>query len=217
MSRFFDSELASFRSLISRMLLLNHQQLQLAVEGLLNHRPEKAQQVIDIEEEVDQLEIELDSESLRFLSLRSPIASELRLIMSGSKMGHEFERIGDESKKIAKRCLRNKNKSIPEEFALNFRLMYEVVETMIETVQVVFDSQNDQLASEVIERDNIVDTYNRDLQDIILHEVDNTTLQLKFGVDLIACCRAMERIGDHIKNIAEILIFLNSGLDVRDE
>jgi phosphate transport system protein len=216
MDRFFDSELVSYRSLISRLLLLTHQQLNFAVEALLKKDRTLAERVIEIEKDVDQLEIEVDGEAVRFLNMRSPIASELRLIMAGSRMSHEFERIGDEAKKIAKRAMRTE-RSLPESFTMHFHAMHEIVESMFRQLQETFTTRDAGIIPGLIAKDEKVDHLNKTLQDIVLQCMERQEIQLKIGIDLISCSRALERMGDHATNVAEIMNFLITGQDIRSD
>jgi len=214
MRRFFDPELESYRSQIIRMLLLTHQQLNLASEALLEHDHAKAKRVLEIEEEVDRLEVSIDAEAVRFIGLRSPIASELRLIMAGSRMSHEFERIGDEAKKIAKRAMRNPS-TFPEGFRNRFSEMHRVADSMLEDLHHAINKASESLAVDVIKRDIEIDLLNKEIYPLLLDKVEQTDLVIKTGFELIACSRAIERIGDHAQNIAEILIFFITGQDIR--
>lgn len=216
MKRFFDSELEDYRSHIARMLHLSHQQMQYAVAGLLDRDLPKAEKVIELEKEVDHLDIEVDAEAIRYLNLRAPIASELRLIMAGSRMSHEFERIGDESKKIAKRALRI-NTTFPEAFVSNFNEMFQAAEIMFDDLHIMFSDAQHDLAYKIIEKDVKIDKLDKENKYVLIKSMDTEEILPKTGVELISCSRAMERIGDHIQNIAEIIVFLITGEDIRED
>jgi phosphate transport system protein len=216
MKRFFDSELEEYRSHIARMLLLTHQQMQNAVVGLLERNNAKSEKVLELEKEVDHLDIEIDSEAIRYLNLRAPIASELRLIMAGSRMSHEFERIGDEAKKIAKRALRT-NTTFPEEFVTLFNQMYLLAESMFDDIHVMFSEATHEMADPLIQRDTEIDLINKQIKTVLIHSIETNEIQITTGIELISCSRALERIGDHAKNIAEIMVFLITGEDIRED
>ena len=217
MKRFFDIELEAYRSHLSRLLMLTHQQTRLAVEGLLERDKSKCNKVLIIEEEVDQLEIEVDAEAIRYLNLRAPIASELRLIMAGSRMSHEFERIGDEAKKIAKRAIRTEGTLHTDRFEEGIRQMHALVEQVFDGLHTMFSEIDQKNAEALIEIDNQIDQLNKSVQKSLLQSIEDEEIQLKAGFDLISVSRALERIGDHAQNIVETTIFLITGEDVRDE
>jgi len=216
MKRFFDEELETYRSHISRMLMLTHQQTQLAVEGLLERNKEKCVRVLEIEKEVDHLELELDSEAIRYLNLRAPIASELRLIMAGSKMSHEFERIGDEAKKIAKRAARTDTVH-PERFVSGITEMFDILNTIFEGLHNMFSEVDSYNAFELIKKDALVDQLHKSVQESLLQSIEEKVLLLKAGFELISVSRSLERIGDHLQNILETTVFLITGEDIREE
>jgi phosphate transport system protein len=214
MKRFFDKELELYRSQVIRMLLLCHQEATLATQALLERDQAKAVRVLSIEEEVDRLECEIDAEAARYLNLRAPIAAELRMVLSGSRMNHEFERIGDESKKIAKRVMRLQ--TLPPSAYLNgIQAMHDLIDHMFSDLYRAMDEASSPLASAIIREDSKIDQLNRDAQAVVIERIHRQELSLEAGLDLLDCSRALERIGDHIQNIAEILVFLISGKDVR--
>ena len=216
MKRFFDSELESYRSHIARLLMLTHQQTRLAVEGLLDRDTSKCARVLEIEKEVDHLELEVDAEAVRYLNLRAPIASELRLIMAGSRMSHEFERIGDEAKKIAKRALRTEVVH-PESFAHGVRDMQDILETVFDGLHTMFSDIDAHDAKILMEKDLQIDDLHKSIQQSLMASIENQEISVKAGFDLISVSRALERIGDHAQNIVEITIFLVTGQDIREE
>ena len=216
MKRFFDSELEYYRSHIARMLMLTHQQMQNAVAGLLERDQAKAEKVLLLEKEVDHLDIEIDNEAIRYLNLRAPIASELRLIMAGSRMSHEFERIGDEAKKIAKRALRT-NTAFPDEFVTLFMEMFRIADSMFDDIHIMFSEATHDKADPLIQRDTEIDVINKKIKTVLISSIEKNEIQITTGIELISCSRALERIGDHAKNIAEILVFLITGEDIRED
>lgn len=216
MKRFFDVELDTFRAHISRMLTLTHQQTRLAVEGLLERDKTKCQRVLEIEKEVDQLEIEVDAEAVRYLNLRAPIASELRLVMAGSRMSHEFERIGDEAKKIAKRALRTETLH-PEPFVEGVRAMYELIDSVFDGLHRMFSEIDASDGTLLMRKDAEIDRINKSLQNLLMEAIEQHDLALKAGFDLVSVSRSLERIGDHTQNQVENMVFLVTGEDIREE
>jgi len=216
MKRFFDAELESYRTHIFRLLTLTHQQTQLAIEGLLERDKSKCSKVLEIEQKVDQLEIEVDSEAVRFLNLRAPIASELRLIMAGSRMSHEFERIGDEAKKIAKRAMRTQIVH-PERFVSGIKEMFSLVDQVFDGLHQMLSEVNAGASDSLMKLDSQIDVLNKSVQKSLLASIENEEVMLKAGFDLISVSRALERIGDHVQNIVEIAVFLITGEDIREE
>jgi phosphate transport system protein len=214
MKRFFDNELVTFRTHISRMLTLTHQQSRLAVEALLERDKSKSLRVLEIEKEVDQLEIEVDAEAVRYLNMRAPVASELRLIMAGVKMSHEFERIGDEAKKIAKRAKRTENLH-PAVFVESVTAMFACINEIFESMQIMFSEGNARDWETLIARDQEIDDLNKSLQQQLMLLIESKDVAIKGGFDLIFVSRGLERIGDHVQNLVQTMVFLITGNDIR--
>src|SRR5258708_13001496 len=103
MKRFFDSELESFRSHLLFMGEKSIEQVRRSIKALIDGNPTLADQVIAADDEIDELEIKIDEEAMRYMSLRSPVATELRLVIVGMKASHDLERVGDEATTIPNR------------------------------------------------------------------------------------------------------------------
>ena len=103
MKRFFDAELESFRSHILQMGERAIDQTRLAMQALADGDLAQADKVIAADDELDRLEVQIDEEAIRYMTLRGPVASELRLIVVGMKASHDLERVGDEATGIARR------------------------------------------------------------------------------------------------------------------
>jgi phosphate transport system protein len=213
--RFFDSELETYRSHIVAMLELARKLLRQSVDGLIQGNLESFADLKGFEAELDHLEVAIDAEAVRYLNLRAPVASELRMVLAGSRMAHDLERMGDEAKKIAKRARRVDAHAFPI-FPEPFQEMATVVEGMITSILSAFTTPTDETPLEVIARDARVDALNRNITESLMQTIQDNPALLRQGVDLIACTKAMERIGDHAKNLAEVLVFISTGQDIRE-
>ena len=106
MKRFFDVELETFRSQLILMGETAIEQVHTAIKALKEADPGLADKVIAADDKLDRLEVEIDDEAVRYMNLRAPIASELRLVIVGMKASHDLERVGDEATSIAKRAIK---------------------------------------------------------------------------------------------------------------
>ncbi|MEN9401503.1 MAG: hypothetical protein RL091_206, partial [Verrucomicrobiota bacterium] len=104
MKRFFDSELESFRSNLLQMGERSIDLARLAMRSLTESDLALADKVIVADDEIDKLEVKIDEEAIRYMTLRGPVASELRLVVVGMKASHDLERVGDEATSIARRA-----------------------------------------------------------------------------------------------------------------
>ena len=106
MKRFFDVELESFRSHLILMGEKSMEQVRRSLKALVDSNISLADQVIAADDEIDKLEVEIDDAAIRYMNLRAPIATELRLVIVGMKASHDLERVGDEATNIARRAVR---------------------------------------------------------------------------------------------------------------
>lgn len=214
MQRFFHSELQNFRTILALMGERSVESVRSAVRSLREHDFQLAEEVLRQDTEIDQLEMKIDAEALRYLTLRSPVAQDLRLIMVGMKMGHDLERVGDEACSIAKRtkrvCLAHPVPSmgrIPEMSELALTLLREAIDSFL-------DGQEN-AARAILPRDKEVDALNRQIATELSLSIQKNPQITPIVLDLIFVAKSLERIADHATNIAEEVIFLRKGWDVR--
>lgn len=214
MRRFFHSELESFRS---RLVLMGEkavEQVRLALQGLNEGRPELAKRVLELDDEVDQMEKEIDNEAIRYISLRAPVASNLRLITTGMKAGHDFERVGDEASTIAKRTLRLQNmvkvpplRQLPRLGELAFEMLRDSIDCLL--------CEDIEKAIRLPGRDAEVDALHRELYQAFADHMSKNPADVAACLDLIFIAKSIERIADHATNLAEEVIYLYRAQDVR--
>lgn len=214
MKRFFHSELESFRSNIVLMGQKSLETVRLAVNSLMNQDAAKAEQVLVRDDELDRLEMVIDSEAIRYISLRGPVASELRLLTVGMKVSHDLERVGDEACTIAKRVKKLAAihpcpvlDVLPEMAEMAIGMLSDAVEAFLEG--------NETLANAILARDKHVDQMNRDVYARFAAKLASTPDQIPGTLDLIFVAKSIERIADHATNIAEEVVYLTKGQDIR--
>ena len=209
-----DQELKVIRELVLEMSYLVDEQLAEAMNALTAGDVEMADRVRMRDDEIDAIEMKLDRQCERVLALHHPVASELRLIILAVKVNTDLERIGDHCKNLAKNVPYVKD--TPEVFAVTkLPEMADAARAMLREAQDSFATEDRVRAREVLARDRVVDR---------LHK-ENFALLVKYGKEhpdcleavahLITASKGLERISDHVKNIAESVIFLVEGLDIR--
>ncbi|MGF1448752.1 MAG: phosphate signaling complex protein PhoU [Opitutales bacterium] len=214
MRRYFHNELESLRTNLVRMGELTIEVTRLAIESLVKADAELASEVIDMDAAVDSLELTIDRESIRYISLRSPVASDLRLLTTAMKASHDLERVGDEATGIAKRAralsLSHPPRStyrLPELAEMSLELLRDALDSFIE--------EDLEKALTIPMRDKEIDALNRETSEHYKQVIVDNPHLCDQAIELIFVARSLERIGDHAKNIAEEVIFLLSGEDVR--
>ncbi|MFW5883069.1 MAG: phosphate signaling complex protein PhoU, partial [Verrucomicrobiota bacterium] len=161
MKRHFHNELEALRA---RLVLMGERAMdsvRLAMQSVTERDFALADQVLNMDDEIDDLESEIEHEAVRYITLRQPIASDLRLLMVALKASHDIERVGDEATSIAKRC-RKVFASSPTLDLLNIPEMTEMATLMLGHSLDSFIREDADLALEICRRDRQVDVLNRD-------------------------------------------------------
>ncbi len=214
MKRFYDTELEAFRSNLILMGEIAIRQLRGSIKSLVDGNCSLADQVIAADDELDQLEVKIDEEAVRYMNLRAPIASELRLVIVGMKSSHDLERVGDEATSIAKRAARLSNEK-PLKPYIDIPRMADIAEEMLrEALDCLFHGDMDK-ALAVCRRDAEVDKLNKQLYRELTSYMIESPATISRALELMFISKSLERIADHATNIAEETIFLEKGLDVR--
>jgi len=215
MRRYFHSELESLRNHLVMMGEFSIEIVHLALDGLLNYDLEKAEQVLPFDDRIDNLELEIDREAIRYITLRAPVASDLRLLTTAMKASHDFERVGDEATSIAKRTLHLAGVERLREF-VHLPEMSELATGMLRDATNCFIREDLQLARGIPRRDAEVDRLNRENQEAFVEKIAAKPEFAQQAVELMFASKAVERMGDHAKNIAQEVIYLLSGRDTRE-
>jgi len=215
MRRFFESELDQFRSDLTLMGQRTLEMVELSLKALLEGDVELAERVRGLDNDIDRLEIRIDDEGIRYLTLRAPVTSNLRLISFGMKTSHDIERIADEAVSIARHA-----RALTLRGPISGLSLHRLPEMGSSTVAMLRDiltslfQSGTEAAMEMHMRDARVDVYNRE-------NYEHYTQQLEKGenvasyLDLIFISKSLERIGDHTTNIAEEIVFLQKFEDIR--
>jgi len=211
----FNAELEDVRQRVLAMGGLVEQQIIDATRALMDLDGELADQVRGNDDKVDQLELLIDDECSRILARRQPTASDLRLVYAVIKTITDLERIGDEAQKIAK---------MAHDLSRQERLAHNMTETqhlsrqvsqMVRSALDAFARMDTEAAIATVRQDVDVDReYEALLRQCITYMMEEPR-SIRRVIDLIWCVRALERIGDHAKNIAEYVIYFVKGKDVR--
>ncbi|HUD70822.1 MAG TPA: phosphate signaling complex protein PhoU [Dongiaceae bacterium] len=185
-----------------------------AMQALVERDSDLARRVIDSDRTVDSGELEIDHMSLNLLALRQPAASDLRFITTALKIVTDLERIGDLAVNIAERAL-ELNQEPPLKPYIDIPHMARSVSEMVHRALDAFVHRDVTQARAVLQADDAVDNLNvqlfRELLTYMIEEPKNITRALR--ITFIA--KYLERIGDHATNIAQMVIFMSEGRDVR--
>lgn len=214
----YDEELASLRQLVLDMGALVKEQIAQAVAALERGDVETADLVINRDYEVNGYDVKIDEGTVALIARRQPVASDLRLLMSMVKAVADFERIGDKAKKIGKMTLLF-SQHVANPF--NAGLLRDV-STMGKLALEMLEGALDALAHldvagavTIARRDRELDAeYQTALRRLITYMMEDPRM-IGPAIDILFVVKALERVGDHAKNIAEYVIYLVKGKDVR--
>lgn len=230
MQPFFESELTDIRR---KLVLMGEKAIDivhLAEEAIANNDLSTVQQVLGMDDELDELEIVIDGDSIRYLNLRAPVAADLRLITMAMRACHDYERIGDEACSIAKRIRRllQQGSVLPQDARERLLRMNELVTAQLRRAMDSFINSDAELARSVPQKDREIDKLNRAIYEdmregAVLGNGGNAGAgnaghggsDVALIVEIIFIAKSLERIGDHAVNIAEDVIYYLEASDIR--
>ncbi|MDA5193612.1 phosphate signaling complex protein PhoU [Govanella unica] len=206
----YDEELNQLRSMISRMGGLAEAQLTGAIEALTERNAEKAQRIIAADRSLDILEQEIESQAIQMIALRSPMADDLREIVAAIKISSTLERIADYAKNVAKRSI-VLNQSEHVKPAVLIPQMVELTKVMLKDALDAYIDRDAQKTIMVWESDKGVDElYNSLFRELLTYMMENPRL-ITPCTHILFIAKNIERIGDHVTNLAEIVYYQVKG------
>ena len=213
----FDEDLTRLRSLILEMGGLVESQIADVIEIYTTGTIEKVQTIIDADVKINEFEKRIDDDCTSLIAKRQPAASDLRLVFGITKIVTDLERVGDETKRMAKviRRIIENNHSFPR--IVNIRHIAEAALAMIRAAMDAFARMESSPANEIIQSDDEVDAeFKSIMRQLITHMMENPKI-IGTAMDIVWMARAVERIGDHAKNIAEQVVYIVEGKDIRHQ
>ena len=211
----FDSELNRISSRVMELGGLVERQISQAVYSLTQFNLEAVEQVSGMEERVNAMEVEIDYEIASIIGRRQPTARDLRMLMAFSKVTANLERMGDEAHKIARMV-----QSIIESGAARalpsseLRVAAEMASAMLRKALERLDTK---AALAILKEDDLIDEeFDGFVRKLITYMMEDPR-KISASLDLLFLAKAIERIGDHSKNVAELIIYLVEGKDIRHQ
>jgi phosphate transport system protein len=214
----FDNELSGISSRVLEMGGLVEAQVAQAVYALAEFSGETAAQVLRQEERVNQMEVEIDRDLSAIIARRQPTARDLRLLIAVSKTIANLERVGDEAARIARAVDRLISTGVPSRLRLpvgDLRFESELAIASLRKALDAFARLDTQQALDVLKQDNQIDAeFDGLLRKLITYMMEDPRT-ISSSIDLVFVAKAIERVGDHAKNLAEAVIYVVKGTDVR--
>ena len=214
-SKQFDADLEGLRTRVLAMGGLVEQQVIRAMEGLNSGDIALIEKVIATDRQVNRHEVELDEACNHVIAKRQPAAVDLRMIMTVVKTITDLERIGDEAKKIAKTAKLHHN--TPSPFTPPIRLNH-IADAVVDMLRTALDSYarlDTVSAAQVVRQDKEVDAEFKGIMRQLITYMMEDPRTISQAIELMFVAKSVERIGDHAKNIAEYVVYMVKGRDVR--
>jgi phosphate transport system protein len=212
----FDSELNAVSNRVMELGGLVESQIRQAIYALSQFSVEVANQVTETEARVNAMEVDIDRELSSIIARRQPTARDLRLLIAISKTTANLERVGDEAEKIA-RMVRSiiqsgSPRSLP---SLELRVSADMASGLLRKALDAFARLDTAAAVSILKEDDLIDQeFDGFVRKLITYMMEDPRM-ISPSLDLLFLAKAIERIGDHAKNIAEFIIYVVKGADVR--
>jgi phosphate transport system protein len=212
--RHFVEELEQLKTKLLEMSSLVEAAIQRSISAVIHKDRSAAEEVFRNEARINDIEIEIDEFAINLLALQQPMAADLRLIVAALKINTDLERMGDLSVNIAQRA-----RSLMEEPVIKPMIdiphIAGLVQSMVRKSLDAFVTRDADLARSVLASDDGVDSLRTACYHELVSFMEKDPQNIRQALDLLAVTRNLERIADHSTNIAEDVLFLVKGVDVR--
>jgi phosphate transport system protein len=212
--RHFQQELELLKGKLLEMSALVESAVYRSVQGVVEKNEELAQQVLKNEARINQLEIEIDDMAISLLVLQQPVAADLRLITAAIKINTDLERMGDLAVNIAESALSLMKDPVIRPL-IDIPHIAGLAQSMVRKALDAFVNRDTELARSVLAADDAVDNMRTANYHELISFMENNPQQISQALYLLSVVRNLERIADHATNIAEDVLFLVKGIDVR--
>ena len=218
MSSQFDAELGSISTRVLEMGGLVESQVTQAINALTTFNGDEATLVLTQETLVNQLEVTLDADLSTIIARRQPTARDLRLLIAISKTIGNLERVGDKAARVARTVQRLMNAGVSTRLRLpvsDLQFAASLATASLRRALDAFARLDTQAAMEVIRADHQIDAEFDGLMRKLITYMMEDPRTISASIDLVFVAKAIERVGDHAKNVAEQVIYIVKGMDVR--
>ena len=212
--RHFEQELERLKAKLLEMSALVESAVYRSVQGVVEKNEELAQQVLNNEGRINQLEIEIDDLAISLLALQAPLAADLRLVTAAIKINNDLERMGDLSVSIAQSALALMREPVIRPM-IDIPHIAGLAQGMVRKSLDSFVNRDAELARSVLASDDAVDNLRTASYHELMSFMENNPQQIRQALYLLSVIRNLERIADHSTNVAEDVLFLIKGVDVR--
>jgi len=212
----FEAELNSISSLIMEMGGLVESQIKYAIDALTNLDSHAVDLISRLEERVNALDVELDAEISTVIATRQPTAKDLRMLLAISKATADLERIGDEANKSGRIIKTIIESSAPLNLPIrDLKFAGELAANQLRRALDAFARRDITHVVDILKQDDLIDReYEGYIRKLVTYMMEDPR-KISISMDLMVLAKSIERIGDHAKNLAELIVFMVKGKDVR--
>lgn len=212
----FDQELTEVKDMLLRMSSLSEQSVANVLKALVQRDDALARSVDENDTQLDRLQMEIDERCIQLIALRQPKARDLRFLVMTMKIASDLERIGDQSVNIAHRAI-ELNKEPLLKPLIDIPRMADAARGMVHEGLDAFVYEKPDIARALVKRDDEVDMINRQLHRELTSFMIEDPHTITRCLNLMSVAHNLERIGDHATNIAEEVVYLYEGRDIRHQ
>jgi len=205
-----DKQLDELYQLILKMGALVEDAVGKSIEALKNDDDELARSVIVGDDEIDELHMQVEDRSTQIIALEQPVATDLRELITATKIGADLERIGDHARHIA-RVVGTLPADLVAASLPHIQKMASIGASMVHDSLTAYVEQDAAKARSVAERDDQIDAAHKSLYQALVDMMRSRPEWIEFGVKLMFLNRYLERLGDHVTNICEWVVFAKTG------
>jgi phosphate transport system protein len=214
-SQEFEHELEDIRTRVLAMGGLVEQHLSQAIEAIAQSKSELADEVAESDYKVNSLEVAIDEECTEILARRQPAARDLRLVLAVIRVVRDLERVGDEAAKIGRLAVQLIEAESPKSYYINVLSMANRVRGMLHDVLDAFARHDVDAAVAIAREDSVVDRESDAIMRQLITYMMEDPRSISAVLDVMWVVRSLERVGDHVDNLCESIIYLVKGKDVR--
>jgi phosphate transport system protein len=214
MVRYFEQDLNLVKEKLNQMANLVVSNIYIAIKMLMERNDSQSGQIFAQEERINSLQIEIDNDCQEFIALHQPVASDLRLLISALKISSDLERIGDQAVNITQASLELIRQPQLKPL-VDTPKMADIVQKMVKDALDSFVNKDSQLARDVLQRDDQADDFKNHICSELVEFMSRDPSNISRALQLIMISRHLERIADHATNIAEDVVYLVEGKDIR--
>jgi phosphate transport system protein len=188
--------------------------VRLSSRAVLEGNRDLANDAISKDDAIDELELKIDAEAIRYISMRAPVARDLRLLVMGMKAAHDLERVGDEATSIARRAIKLDGALPVKNFMGIPQMATGTLEMLRDSIDSLIDGDAEK-AMGIPTRDKEIDRLNKSNYETITSVIKQDPAQVDTLFHLLFVSKSLERIADHAANISEEVVFLYKAEDIR--